>query len=105
MIQSWRHRDCPGGRSATLSQRGKQVQVLLLDGPEDAELVAMDAAHLRSSPGPVAGERGAEGVRKLAIKLQGISKVRLVVALVPRDEAEMPPWKIVPLACWSAGRG
>jgi len=71
------------GCSATLSQEGKQVEVTLLDAPDGAKLIAMDAERLPSSPGPTPGELGAEEYRKLAVKMEGVTDMRLAVALVP----------------------
>jgi hypothetical protein len=45
----------------------------------------MDAVRLPASPGPTPGERGAEGTRKLAIVMEDVTKIRLIVALVPGD--------------------
>lgn len=92
----------PGGLAATLSQNCKHVQVFLLARSKGAKLVAMDAVHLASSPGPTAGERGAEGARKLAIVMEDVTELRLAIALVPRDGGDAPVWQIVPLSAWSA---
>jgi hypothetical protein len=90
------------GLAATLSQGGKQVRVSLLDAPIGAQLTAMDAVHLASSPGPTPGERGAEGYRKLAVKMGSVTSARLAVALVPQGSPEVQTLAIVPLDAWSA---
>jgi hypothetical protein len=92
------------GRTARLHQEGRLVSVHLLTGPEDAVLVEMAADHLPGSPGPTPGERGAEGCRKLAIRLQGVTEARLAVALVP-EGADVPSWPVAPLSTWDDGDG
>lgn len=79
------------GRSATLRQAGKQVEVSLLDAPESAKFTLMPAERLASSPGPTPQELGAEEYHKLAIKLEGVTAFRLAVALVPEGGTVVTP--------------
>jgi hypothetical protein len=92
------------GTTATLRQNDRQVLVYMLDAPSGAKLVAMGAKHLASSPGPTAGERGAEGYRKLALKLENVTSLRLAIALDPEGEQDAQTWQITPLSTWSASR-
>lgn len=88
------------GRSATLSQGGKEVEAILLAAPQEAKFAASDAERLATSPGPTAGEIGAQGYRKLAIQIEGATQLELAVALVPkgssvdRDTAALAAWKL-----------
>ena len=88
------------GLGATLSQEGRQIEVVLLDAPDGAKLVAMDADRLPSSPGPTPGELGAEGYHKLAIKVEKVMEARLAVALVPQGGKEVER-QVAPLSTWS----
>ena len=90
------------GCAATLSQGGKQVQVSLLDAPDGAELIVMDAERLASSPGPTPGELGAQGYRKLAVKMEGVTDVSLAVALIPEGGQAVQNAHISPLSSWGA---
>ena len=89
------------GCSATLRRGGEQVEAVLLNAPDGAELIAMAAERLPSSPGPTPGELGAKEYRKLAIKMEGVTDVRLAVALVPEggQAVEKP---VSPLSSWSS---
>jgi hypothetical protein len=90
------------GARATLSQGGKAITVSLLDAPDGARLIEMAARHLPSSPGPTPGERGAEGYRKLVVKLENVTSARLAVALVPQGGPDARDWPLLPLCAWSA---
>jgi hypothetical protein len=88
------------GRSATLRQGGKQVEVSLLDAPQGARLSVMDAERLPSSPESTPGERGAQGYRKLAVNMASITEARLAVAIVPEGGPRLSPSFLSPLSSW-----
>ena len=74
----------PDGQTAMFSQNGKQMEARMIDAPEGSKFVVMPAERLPESPGPTEGELGAEGYRKLAIRMVGVTDVSLAVALVPQ---------------------
>jgi hypothetical protein len=88
------------GRAATLRQGGKQVEVCLLTAPEGAQFIVMDAERLASSPGPTPGELGAQGYRKLAIKMEGVTDIHLAVALTPEDGPVVTHSQVSRLSSW-----
>jgi hypothetical protein len=70
-----------GGRAASLRQAGAQLRAEIL-APANAKFQIMDAQPLPPSPHPQ-GQAKNERVRKLAIRLTGISNTRLAVLLAP----------------------
>ena len=78
----------PDGRSATLSQRGRELRVRLESSdPPAAHFQVMDARPLGSSPDP-AGQNRNPGVRKLAVFLINVKRVELNVVFEPMGRAE-----------------
>ena len=75
------------GATATLIQGEKKLSARLLS-PAKAKFTVMDAQPLASSPKPE-GQNKNEGVRKLAVHLEGVSDLRLVVVLAPLREGEV----------------
>lgn len=77
----------PDGRSATLSQRGREMRVRLESSdPVGAHFQVMDARPLSSSPDP-AGQNRNQGVRKLAVFLINVKHVNLDVVFEPVRQA------------------
>ena len=76
------------GTSAVLTQGGKRLRATLL-APASARFTVMDARPLPGSPDPEAQSQN-EGIRKLAVQLEGITDERIAVLLEPLrgDEAE-----------------
>jgi hypothetical protein len=68
------------GKAATLGQNGKQLTVQILT-PEGAVFRVMDAAPLPTSPAPSQADN--TGRRKLAIRLNGVTHLKLSVKLMP----------------------
>ncbi|MGI6165786.1 MAG: heparinase II/III domain-containing protein [Limnochordia bacterium] len=93
------------GKLATLSNNNKRLEVRILS-PSNAELMVMDAKPLSSSPNP-SGQNPNQGIRKLAIKVSGVKKLRLTVLLTPLSEGEsigqVP--EVLPLAQWLEAGG
>lgn len=71
----------PGGRSAVLTQNGQSMRVHL-SGPADAVFVLMDAKPLRGTA-VAAGQDANEGIRKLAVRLDAVTNVRMAVRFTP----------------------
>lgn len=92
------------GRSARLTQGGTAATVHIVEGPQGAALQEMEAERLPESPGATPGERGAEGCRKVAIRLGSVTQMRLAVALVP-EGSDVPTGPVPPLATWDDGGG
>jgi hypothetical protein len=70
-----------GGKEAVLVQ-GSEKLIARIVSPEDGGFTVMDAVPLESSPSP-SGQARNEGVRKLAIRLSGVERVKIVVRLGP----------------------
>jgi hypothetical protein len=93
------------GKSAMLTQNGKRLWVTMTmpkESPVRAAFQVMEAKPLPESPNPK-GQTDNSGIRKLAIKLEGASDVRLAVELVPLTGGEAVPASgqgYVPLADW-----
>ena len=90
-----------GKTVATLSD-GKARLVASILSPENATFEVMEARPLPASPNPPMRNRN-EGVRKLAIHLQGANDLKLAVLLVPLSEGESAPkseTKIAALSAW-----
>jgi hypothetical protein len=87
------------GRTANLQQAGAQLRAEILS-PADAKFQVMDAQPLPTSPHP---ERQAknEQIRKLAIRLTGISNTRLAVLLVPKPPGKEGTGQAVKLSALS----
>ncbi len=87
------------GRVAVLKQGGAQLRVALLS-PEGARFTVMDARPLPTSPDPP-GQNPNKGVRKLTVRLEGVTIVQLSVAFAPvtgeKRAKEMP---VAPLDKW-----
>ncbi|MBI2929088.1 MAG: heparinase II/III family protein [Verrucomicrobia bacterium] len=89
------------GTTATLVQGEKKLSARLLS-PAKAKFTVMDAQPLASSPKPD-GQNKNEGVRKLAVHLEGVSDLRLAVVLTPVREGEVAAStraEVKPLAEW-----
>jgi hypothetical protein len=70
------------GRAATLSQNGKQLRFELI-GPSEAKLQVLPAEPLATSPDPDIQAKNT-GVRKLAVHVRGVKKLKLTVKLTPQ---------------------
>lgn len=94
------------GASALLTQNGKRLAVKLAF-PQDASVPkakfqAMDAKPLPESPNPQ-GQTANNGIRKLAVKLEGVTDVRMAVELIPLAQGDAVPVSgqpYVPLSEW-----
>jgi hypothetical protein len=89
------------GRTVLLQQVGMQLRVELLS-PEGATFQIMDAQPLPESPQRDRQAKN-QGVKKLAVHLQGVTGARLAVAMTPltsRNEAAATPPKLTPLSDW-----
>ncbi len=87
------------GQSATLSELGAELRARILS-PANAKFQIMEAQPLPTSPHP---ERQAknEGIKKLAVHLQGVTDSRLVILLSPVSaETALPMPPIAPLKGW-----
>ncbi|WP_028550144.1 heparinase II/III domain-containing protein [Paenibacillus sp. UNC451MF] len=95
------------GKSALLSQNGKRLWVTMTfpkDAPQltQAKFQVMDAKPLPESLNPK-GQTANNGIRKLAIKLDGATNVRMAVELIPLAAGEVVPsagHDYVPLSQW-----
>lgn len=93
------------GKSALLTQNGKRLWATITlpkDSPVRSAFQVMEAKPLPESPNPK-GQTDNAGIRKLAVKLDGASDVRIAVELVPLTGSEPPPSSgqaYVPLAEW-----
>jgi autotransporter-associated beta strand protein len=90
----------PDGTSATLSRGSDRLWLKILSGGGTFEV--RDAAPLPTSPAP-AGQNANATVRKLAIRLGGVTRTTLAVYAVPLVGGEAPPSStpaVVPLADW-----
>jgi hypothetical protein len=67
-------------REARLSQNGKILSVRIVD-PSDGKFRVMDARPLPGTPDPKQQQRN-QGIRKLAIRLDGVTKAKIGVELV-----------------------
>ena len=85
------------GRTATLSLHGKSLTARILS-PAGAEFTIMDAKPLPTSPAPTMQDAN-RGVRKLAIRLKGVTRERIAVLLDPGATQSSVP-DLVPLADW-----
>lgn len=92
------HRD---GRTATLALGKSQLTARILS-PAEAAFTVMDAQPLAAGPQP-ARQADNRGVRKLAIRLDGVRDTRVAVLLTPAHkgaETALPVPKITPLGEW-----
>ncbi|WP_282939682.1 heparinase II/III family protein [Paenibacillus sp. RC67] len=94
------------GKSALLSQNGKRLWVTMTfpkdAPPTQAKFRVMDAKPLPESLNPK-GQTANNGIRKLAIKLDGATNVRMAVELIPLASGETVPsagHDYVPLSQW-----
>jgi hypothetical protein len=87
------------GRAASLRQAGTQLRAEILS-PAGAKFQIMDAQPLPTSPHPEEQARN-EGVRKLAVHLDGIINTRLAVLLVPRLSRDKESGQVVKLSALS----
>ncbi|MFE5323525.1 heparinase II/III family protein [Paenibacillus sp. NPDC056579] len=94
------------GKSALLTQNGQRLWVTM-SYPKDAPIPqavfqVMEAKPLPESPNPQ-GQIANNGIRKLAIRLEGVKDVRLAVELIPLAKGEAVPktgQEYVPLSEW-----
>jgi hypothetical protein len=89
------------GRTVLLQQVGVQLRLDLLS-PEGATFQIMDAQPLPESPQRDRQAKN-QGVKKLAIHLQGVTGARLAVAMTPlasKNEAAAAPPQLAPLSDW-----
>jgi hypothetical protein len=89
------------GGSAVLTRDGKRLWARIL-APAGARFQVMDARPLPTSPNPAQQNVNA-GIRKLAIRLDGVTNTTLSVLLVPLRDGEAPPRSLPPvreLAKW-----
>lgn len=77
------------GGSAVLTRDGKRLWARIL-APAGARFQVMDARPLPTSPNPAEQNVNA-GIRKLAIRLDGVTNTTLSVLLVPLSDGETPP--------------
>ncbi|MFC7621728.1 DNRLRE domain-containing protein [Microlunatus sp. GCM10028923] len=91
------------GRSATLSAGGRTM-IARITGPADAVFYNADARPLWTSPDP-AGQGVNAGIRKLAIRLTGVTDLRLAVQFTPLhpDQPLPDPASVRPLDDWTTG--
>lgn len=85
------------GRTATMQQGGKRLEARLLE-PAGARFEIRAAEPLPSSPNPE-GQRANRQVRKLSIRLGGVTTARLAVWFTPEEPGGAAP-PIKPLAEW-----
>jgi hypothetical protein len=85
------------GRTALLSLHGKSLTACILS-PAGAEFTIMDAKPLPTSPAPTMQDAN-RGVRKLAIRLKGVTRERIAVLLDPGATRSSVP-DLMPLANW-----
>jgi len=96
------------GRTATLEQGGQKLAATLLS-PADAKFTVTEATSLPSSPPEPPAARNPmlkppsdlKVVRKLTVRIDGTSDLRVAVLLNPGASGDAPP-EIVPLADWTA---
>jgi hypothetical protein len=88
------------GRTATLDRQGVKLQARILD-PAAARFEVRQAGPLPTSPNPD-GQARNQDVRKLAIHLAKVEKLRLAVVFTPLDgqAGAAPARKVQPLAEW-----
>ncbi|HEX6972587.1 MAG TPA: heparinase II/III family protein, partial [Limnochordia bacterium] len=93
------------GRTALLERNGRRLSARILS-PAEASFTVMEARPLPTSPDP-AGQNPNSEVRKLAIRLDDVTKTTLAVQLVPlADEAFAPvPPELIPLEAWASAAG
>ncbi|WP_020575439.1 DUF7594 domain-containing protein [Actinopolymorpha alba] len=91
------------GRSARLTRGGQQV-LARITSPEGAVFYNAAAKPLWTSPDPDV-QNDNLGIRKLAIRLTGVTNPRVAVQLTPvREGQEAPPAEpVTPLSGWSVG--
>ena len=87
------------GRTATLSLHGKTLTARILT-PAGATFTTMDAKPLPACPNPAVQNPNA-GVRKLAIRLENVTRDRIAVLLEPGYALGREP-NVVPLIDWTA---
>lgn len=85
------------GRTATLTQQGKQFFVQLIE-PNDAKLEIKPARQFESSPS-VKGQDENEGMSKLAVRIRNVGSTRIAVWLSP---ANAKPPAIHRLDSWNS---
>lgn len=85
------------GRAAVLSLHGKRLTARILS-PAGAEFTVMDAKPLPSSPAPTMQDAN-PGVRKLAIRLKGVTRERIAVLFDPEASPGSVP-DVIALADW-----
>lgn len=90
----------PDGQTAMFSQNGKQMEIHMLEAPEESKFIVMSAERLPESPRPTPGERGANGYRKLAIRMVGVTDVSLAIALIPITGMAVQVPRFIPLSQW-----
>jgi hypothetical protein len=94
------------GKSALLTQNGKRLWVTMTSPKQElskAVFEVMEAKPLPESPNPQ-GQTNNAGIRKLAVKLDGVTSVQLAVELVPLAAGEPVPaagQRYVPLSEWN----
>lgn len=91
----------PDGSTATLTRDGKRLIARVL-APAGARFSVMDARPLPTSPDPSMQNRNA-GIRKLAVRLEGVTDARIAVLLAPVPRGEAIPATspaVRPLSAW-----
>ncbi len=86
------------GRTATLQQAGKRLEVRLLE-PAEVRFEVRPAEPLPTSPNPER-QRANRGIRKLTLHLPQATRARLAVLFTPGEAADQPPPTLEPLADW-----
>ncbi|MFV2069534.1 MAG: hypothetical protein ACC645_21425, partial [Pirellulales bacterium] len=90
------------GRSAILDQGGVRLTVHMIE-PIAARFQVMPSQPFDSSPNPP-NQNPNQGVRKLAIHLEGVDSGRIVVQMIPQTEdaelSVMGKTGVLPLSQW-----
>ncbi|HON07601.1 MAG TPA: hypothetical protein PLW02_05805, partial [Verrucomicrobiota bacterium] len=90
----------PNGKVATLMQGNDRLIARIVE-PAIATFTVMRAEPLPESPHPEKQANNSK-INKLAVKLEDVSKLRLVIDLTAAvgDGRELPKPKVVPLQNW-----
>lgn len=91
----------PDGSTATLTRDGKRLWARVL-APAGARFTVMDARPLPGTANPE-GQNPNQGIRKLAVRLDGVTDARIAVLLAPLPAGEAVPTDLPavrPLSTW-----
>jgi hypothetical protein len=82
------------GKSVTLFQAGKRLRMNIIEGPENAHFLLMDAKPLPASPQPEVEKISRNYGRKLAIDFSGAKNFKLAVEFIPLYDNQPPPARL-----------